>query len=111
MTDDQIIHIAAINGWNVSTRMENGIRCFNFKRKTLGGVAFCFTAEMKNGKMENLISEIMSFVDAINPEVCAWEWHATCKPLRTWRTYVQRYGFLPATCQRQQVKVRLRIIG
>ena len=24
--------------------------------------------------MENLISEIMSFVDAINPEVCAWEW-------------------------------------
>lgn len=74
MTDDQIIHIAAINGWNVSTRMGNGIRCFNFKRKTLGGVAFCFTTEMKNGKMENLISEIMSFVDAINPEVCAWEW-------------------------------------
>lgn len=74
MTDDQIIHIAAMNGWNVSTRMGKGIRCFNFQRKTLGGVAFCFTAEMKNGKMENLVSEIMSFVDAINPEVCAWEW-------------------------------------
>ena len=74
MTDRQIIRIATVNGWNVSTRTENGIRCFDFRRKTLGGVPFCFTVGMKDDKVENLVEEIKSFVDAITPEMCAWEW-------------------------------------
>lgn len=74
MTDRQIIRIATVNGWNVPTRTENGIRCFDFRRKTLGGVPFCFTVGMKDDKVENLVEEIKSFVDTITPEMCAWEW-------------------------------------
>ena len=47
---------------------------FDFHRKTLSGVPFSFTAEMKDRKLENLIKEIESFVDAIDPETCAGEW-------------------------------------
>ncbi|EJW89714.1 hypothetical protein EVA_22179, partial [gut metagenome] len=33
-----------------------------------------FTAEMKDGKLSNLVREIESLVDAIDPETCASEW-------------------------------------
>ena len=35
---------------------------------------FSFTAKMKDGKIGNLVKEIESFVDAIDPEICAEEW-------------------------------------
>lgn len=47
---------------------------FEFRRKTFSGVPFCFTVEMEYGKVENLVSEIISFADAIDPETCAVEW-------------------------------------
>ena len=47
---------------------------FDFQRKTLSGVSFCFSADMKDGSMKYLIREIVSFVDAIEPETCAAEW-------------------------------------
>ena len=74
MVENGIYAIAAKNGWNVSLSVRNGIRCYDFHRKTLSGVAFSFTAEVKDDKVSSLANEIVSFVDAINPDVCAWEW-------------------------------------
>ena len=74
MVDSKIFSIAAKNGWSVSVGMKNGIRCYDFQRKTLSGVPFSFTAEVKNDKVSSLASEIVSFVDAINPSTCAKEW-------------------------------------
>lgn len=55
--------VAAKNGWNVSARFKGANLCFNFHRKTLSGVPFCFTAEVTDGKAEELVSEILSFVE------------------------------------------------
>ena len=70
----EIYGIAAKNGWSVSMSVKNGIRSYDFQRKTLSGVAFSFTAEVKDDEVSSLESEIVSFVDAINPVTCAWEW-------------------------------------
>ena len=40
----------------------------------MSGVPFTFTAEMKDGKVSNLVKEIESFVEAIEQETCASEW-------------------------------------
>lgn len=74
MAESEIYSIAAKNGWSVSMSVKNGIRSYDFQRKTLSGVAFSFTAEVKDDKVSSLESEIVSFVDAINPDICAWEW-------------------------------------
>lgn len=74
MVDNKIYGIAARNGWRVSVSMKNGIRYYDFHRKTLSGVAFSFTAEVKDDRVSSLVHEIVSFVDAINPVTCAWEW-------------------------------------
>ena len=66
--------IAVRNGWRVFHKEQDGIWIVEFHRKTLSGVPFSFTAEMKDRKLENLIKEIESFVDAIDPETCAGEW-------------------------------------
>lgn len=46
----EIYGIAAKNGWSVSMSVKNGIRSYDFQRKTLSGVAFSFTAEVKDDK-------------------------------------------------------------
>lgn len=74
MVESRIYGIAAKNGWSVSMSVKNGIRSYDFQQKTLSGVAFSFTAEVKDDKVSSLISEIVSFVDAINPNTCAKEW-------------------------------------
>lgn len=48
--------------------------CFDFQRKTPSGVPFSFTAEITDDKTESLVAEIVSFVDAIEPSICAKEW-------------------------------------
>lgn len=53
---------------------KNGIRSYDFQRKALSGVAFSFTAEGKDDKVSSLTNEIVSFVDAILPDICVWEW-------------------------------------
>lgn len=74
MVDSKIYGIASRNGWSVSVSMRNGVRCYDFQRKTLSGVPFSFTAEVKDDKVSSLANEIVSFVDAINPAMCATEW-------------------------------------
>ncbi|MCS2793807.1 hypothetical protein NXW97_17685 [Bacteroides faecis] len=74
MIDNRIFTIAAKNGWDVSVRLKGLNLCFDFQRKTLSGVPFSFTAEIADGRMESLVSEIVSFVDAIEPNICAKEW-------------------------------------
>jgi hypothetical protein len=74
MAESEIYGIAAKNGWSVSMSAKNGIHSYDFQRKTLSGVAFSFTAEVKDDKVSSLTNEIVSFVDAIHPDICAWEW-------------------------------------
>jgi|SRR3712207_924613 len=69
-----IENIATKNGWNVFVKELPDRVSFDFQRKTLSGVLFCFTADTKDGSMKYLIREIVSFVDAIEPETCAAEW-------------------------------------
>lgn len=61
-------------GWTAKLRYKNGELYIDFHRKTLSGVPFSFTAKMGEGKIGNLVKEIESFVDAIDPEICAEEW-------------------------------------
>ena len=72
--ESKIYGIATKNGWNVFVSIKNGIRCYDFHRKTLSGVPFSFTAEVKDDKICSLTNEVVSFVDAINPATCAKEW-------------------------------------
>lgn len=65
---------AVRNGWRVFHKELDGIWIVEFRRKTLNGVPFCFTVETEYGKVVNLICEIISFADSIDPEVCAVEW-------------------------------------
>lgn len=74
METKDILCIAAKNGWSASFSEQADKVSFDFRRKTLSGVPFCFTAETDNGNVRHLISEIVSFVDAIEPERCAMEW-------------------------------------
>ena len=74
MRNGNIFSIAAQLGWTASAQYKEGRLFFDFQRKTLSGVPFTFTAEMKDGKVSNFVKEIESFVDAIEPETCAVEW-------------------------------------
>ncbi len=74
MLHSDIIKIAVKNGWQVSiTNSEDGF-FFDFHRRTLGGLPFSFTAELSRGCVATLVDEIISFVDALDPERYASEW-------------------------------------
>ena len=77
-----IIRIAARHGWLVSvTATGDGSYYFDFQRRTPGGLHFCFTAELSGGRVGTLLDEIISFVDALDPERYAGEWlEATGQP-------------------------------
>lgn len=75
MTDKNIIHIAAMNGWKASVREEtDGIKYVSFRRHMRSGMPFDFTVEIKDNMAGSLAAEIISLVDAIDPETCACEW-------------------------------------
>lgn len=75
MTDKNIIHIAAMNGWKASVREEtDGIKYVSFRRHMRSGMPFVFTVEIKGNMAGSLAAKIISLVDAINPETCAREW-------------------------------------
>lgn len=75
MTDKDIIHIAAVNGWKAAVWEEpDGIKCVTFQRYMRSGIQFDFTVEMKDCRAKSLAAEIISLVDAIDPETCAVEW-------------------------------------
>ena len=70
-----IIRIAVKQGWHVSVSISEGNSFyFDFQRRTLGGLPFCFTAELSGGIVGTLVDEIISFVDELDPERYAVEW-------------------------------------
>lgn len=69
-----VFAIAIQLGWTAKPKYQEGELYIDFHRKTLSGVPFSFTAKMGEGKIGNLVKEIESFVDAIDPEICAEEW-------------------------------------
>ena len=70
-----IIRVAVKQGWLVSVSISEGNSFyFDFQRRTLGGLPFCFTAELSGGIVGTLVDEIISFVDELDPERYADEW-------------------------------------
>ncbi|MBD5584602.1 MAG: hypothetical protein HDQ88_05925 [Clostridia bacterium] len=70
-----IIRVAVKQGWLVSVTMsEENSFYFDFQRRTLGGLPFCFTAELSEGIVGTLVDEIISFVEELDPERYADEW-------------------------------------
>lgn len=74
MLEQTIRRIAAENGWRMTSEYILGIWPFDFHRKTRSGVDFCFSVELTGYKLDGLVREIISFVDALDPAQCAWEW-------------------------------------
>lgn len=70
-----IIRIAVKQDWHVSVSIsEENSFYFDFQRRTLSGLPFCFTAELSGGIVGTLVDEIISFVDELDPERYAVEW-------------------------------------
>lgn len=71
---ESIINVSAKYDWEVSfTRSEDSFQ-LHFRRTTLSGVPFCFSIEVKEGRSGEVYREIISFVDALDPERCAMDW-------------------------------------
>jgi hypothetical protein len=69
-----IIRIANQCGWDAEPHFTDKVMSIDFNRKTPSGVPFCFSAEMADGKVDMLIGELISFVEAAEPAVCAEMW-------------------------------------
>ncbi len=70
-----IVKIAVKNGWRVNVKVsDDNSYLFDFKRRTLGGYPFCFTAELSENRPGTLVDEIFSFVDELDPVRVAGEW-------------------------------------
>lgn len=88
MLHSDIIKIAVKNGWTVSiTASSYNSYYFDFQRRTLGGLLFCFTAELSGGRVGTLVDEIISFVDALDPERYAAEWLESAGPVTSSRYF------------------------
>lgn len=82
MLHDNVIKIAVSNGWAVSVTVSaDGSYYFDFQCRTLGGLPFCFTAELTGGRIGTLVDEIITFVDALDPERYAAEWLESAEPV------------------------------
>lgn len=74
MTVKDIHNLAAGYGWEVSLiRNEDAIQ-LHFSRTTLSGVPFSFSVDIGSGRVKTLFRELLSFVDALEPERCAMDW-------------------------------------
>jgi len=69
-----VVRLAAKQGWSVTVSRNNNGYSFDFRRRTLGGFPFCFTAELTENRLGTLVDEIFSFVDELDPERVAGEW-------------------------------------
>lgn len=75
MLYSDIVKIAVKNGWRVNVRVsDDNAFVFDFRRWTLSGLPFCFTAELSENRPGTLVDEIFSFVDELDPEQVAGEW-------------------------------------
>ena len=78
MIHSDIIRIAVKCGWQVSiTACGDNAFYFDFHRKTGNGLPFTFTATLTGSRGSSLVEEIISFVDALDPERYACEWMET----------------------------------
>lgn len=70
-----IIQVAAKCGWSVTANVRDGnITSFDFRRNTESGVPFCFSADMTGSKPASLVDDILSFIDAFQPDIFARQW-------------------------------------
>lgn len=70
-----IIQVAAKCGWSVTANVRDGnITTFDFQRKTESGVPFCFSADMTGSIPASLVDDILSFIDAFQPDIFARQW-------------------------------------
>ena len=70
-----IIQVAAKCGWSVTANVRDGnITSFDFRRNTESGVPFCFSADMTDSKPDSLVDDILSFIDAFQPDIFARQW-------------------------------------
>lgn len=53
---------------------DRNITSFDFRRNTESGVPFCFSADMTGGKPASLVDDILSFIDAFQPDIFARQW-------------------------------------
>lgn len=74
MMEHKIYQVSALNGWDVTVEAKGEVTCVNFQRRTVSGVPFTLTIEMKNSCTEWIADEILSFVDTFVPENYAAEW-------------------------------------
>ena len=75
MIHSDIIRIAAGCGWQVSiTACGDNSFYFDFQRMHQERSAVQFHAAMTGGRISSLVDEIVSFVDALDPERYACEW-------------------------------------
>ncbi len=70
-----IIQVAAQCGWSVTANVRDGnITSFDFRRNTESGLPFCFSADMTGSKPASLVDDILSFIDAFQPDIFARQW-------------------------------------
>ena len=74
MRNSDIFKIANKYGWSVEVNLTKDGYSFDFKRRLLDGLPFCFTAEMSGNRPDTLVDEILSFVDEFDPNQCAGVW-------------------------------------
>ncbi|MBD5358706.1 MAG: hypothetical protein HDR88_17245 [Bacteroides sp.] len=69
-----IVKLAAKQRWSVTVTRSRYGYSFDFRRRTLGGFPFCFTAELTENRPGTLVDEIFSFVNELDPVHVAEEW-------------------------------------
>ncbi len=57
-----ILKIAVKTGWRVNVKVsDDNSLLFDFRRRKLGGLPFCFTAELSENRPGTLVDEIFSW--------------------------------------------------
>lgn len=69
-----IFDIAVKYGREVSEFRLNNRLFLDFRRMTISGVPFCFSVDAGEEHAETVFREMLSFIDALDPERCANEW-------------------------------------
>lgn len=74
MRVETIMKIASRYDWMVDVSLKDEAWSLRFSRKTLSGVPFSFLVEPETGSLQAVYREILSLVDALDPERYAMEW-------------------------------------
>lgn len=74
MRNEDVMSIATQLGWDATIQWKLNAWCFDFHRKTLSGVPFCFTVTSPNEDSKTLVDEVFSLAHSIDTSSCAEEW-------------------------------------